>query len=306
MDRPPIHGIEVFLTIVQEGSLRAAARALGVGAPAVSLQLKALEEKMGVGLLHRSTRTIDLTDAGRVLFDAAAPAYRDMTYAVKKTREVGQSTTGTLRLSVSRAAYVSAIGPVLETFLAENPGISLDISFNEGLVDIIQDGIHAGIRLGDVLADDMVAVRLTPPMVNIFSASPDYLRNRGRPNHPRDLLNHTCIRYKLPTAKKIADWVVTENGQSTIIDPASRLVFDQFIGVIHAIREGHGIGQTMFATVEEHLKSGELEQILSPYARELPPFYLYYPEQNKRVECLRLLIDCLVAHRDRQAKLDGG
>ncbi len=301
MERTPVHGIEVFLTIVREGSLRAAARTLGVGAPAVSLQLKALEEKMGAALLFRTTRSIELTDAGRVLFEAAAPAYRDMIYAVKKTREVGQSTKGTLRLSLSRGAYVTAIAPVLEKFQADNPGICLDLSLNEGLVDIIRDGFHAGIRLGDILSPDMVAVRLTPPLTPAYFAAPAYLDRHGRPEHPRDLLDHRCIRYRLPTANKVADWHFTEEGQDKTIDPPARLIFDHMVGVIQAAREGHGIGWSLRATVDEHFASGNLNSVLDPFVRELPPFYLYYPEQNRRVECLRLLIDCLVSHRDQVA-----
>ncbi|WP_282605545.1 LysR family transcriptional regulator [Pelagibius sp. Alg239-R121] len=302
MERAPIHGIEVFLAIVREGSLRAAAKELGVGAPAVSLQLKALEEKMGVGLLFRTTRSIELTDAGRVLFDAAAPAYRDMLYAVKKTQELGNSAKGTLRLSLSRGAYITAIAPVLEKFQSDNPGISLDLSLNEGLVDIIRDGFHAGIRLGDILSPEMMAVRLTPSLTPAFSAAPSYLDRHGRPEHPRDLLNHHCIRYKLPTAKKVADWHFTEDGQDKTIDPPTRLVFDHMTGVIQAAREGHGIGWSLRSTAAEHLESGDLETLLDPYVRKLPPFYLYYPEQNKRVECLRLFIDCLVSYRNQQAK----
>lgn len=302
MERPPIYGIEVFLTIVQEGSLRAAAKALGVGAPAVSHQLKVLEERMGVDLLYRTTRSMELTDAGRILLNDAAPAYRDMIYAVKKTKEVGKSTKGTLRLSISRAAYVTAIAPILDKFQSDNPGICLDISLNENLVDIVRDGFHAGIRLGDLLATDMVAVRLTPPLRPVFSATPDYLDKSGRPEHPRDLLNHRTIRYKLPTANKIADWHFTEDGQDKTIDPPTRLIFDGMMGVLQATREGRGIGRTLRISVAEYLETGELEAVLDPYIKKLPPFYLYYPEQNKRVECLRLLIDCLVSHRDQQAR----
>lgn len=302
MDRPPIHGIEVFLTIVREGSMRAAAKALGVGAPAVSLQLKALEEKMGVDLLFRTTRSIELTDAGKILFDSAAPAYRDMTYAIKKTQETARSTTGTLRLSLSRGAYVAALSPVLEQFQADNPGITLDISWNEGLVDIIRDGFHAGIRLGDVLATDMIAVRLTSPLASAFTAAPAYLEKHGRPGHPRDLLTHSCIRYRFPTSRKIFDWVFVEDDQEKIIDPPSRLVFDNMMGVIQAARDGAGIGWSLRATVDDYLASGKLEPVLDTYTRTMPPFYLYYPEQNKRVECLRLFIDCLVAHRDQLAR----
>lgn len=293
MERTPTHGIEVFLTIVREGSMRAAAKALGIGAPAVSLQMKALEERLGVDLLHRTTRSIALTEAGRVLFETAAPAYRDLIHAVRKSQDTARSATGTLRLSVSRGAYIAAVAPVLGRFLSDNPGIRLDISWNEELVDIVREGFHAGIRLGDILAQDMIALRVTQPMASAFFASPDYLDRHGRPRHPRDLLDLQCIRYRQPTSKKIREWRVVDGGQEKCIDPPVRLTFDTVIGVIQAAREGHGIGWSMRATMEDHLKTGELETVLEPFAQELPPFYLYYPEQNKRVECLRLLIDCM-------------
>ena len=302
MERAPVHGIEVFLAIVREGSLRAAARSLGVGAPAITLQLKALEDRMGVGLIHRTTRSIELTDAGRVLFESAAPAYRDMIYAVKKTQEVGSALHGTLRLSLSRGAYMTALAPVLDRFLADNPGIKLDLSWNEALVDIVRDGFHAGIRLGDILTPDMIAVRLTPPLSTTFSAAPSYLERLGTPQHPRDLFEHQCIRYRQPTANSVADWYFTEDGQDKLIDPPARMTFDHVQGVIQAAKDGHGIGWSLYTTVAEHLAHGDLTAVLAPYARTLPPFYLYYPEQNRRVECLRLLIDCLVAHRDELAR----
>ncbi|MEM7168527.1 MAG: LysR family transcriptional regulator [Pseudomonadota bacterium] len=285
------------MTIVREGSLRSAARALGVGASAVSLQLKALEESMGVGLLHRTTRNMELTDAGRLLFESVAPAYREINDAVKKTRAFGQSTYGTLRLSLSRGAYITTVRPILEAFQEAYPGIRLELSLNENLVDIVREGFHAGIRVGDLLTPDMVAVRITPPLIPAFSATPGYLKKYGRPEHPRDLLGHWTIRYKLPTTKKIAAWPFTEDGQKKTIDPPTRLVFDHIVGVADAIRGGLGVGWTLRATVDEFVRTGQLETILDPFAGELPPFYLYYPEQNKQVECLRLFKEYLVSNR---------
>ncbi|WP_166417964.1 LysR family transcriptional regulator [Cochlodiniinecator piscidefendens] len=304
MERAPVYGIEVFLTIIREGSLKAAADTLGVGAPAVSLQLKSLEEKMGVGLIHRTTRNIELTDAGRILFETAAPAYRDMVDAIRKTQETASSLTGTLRLAVTRGAYMTAIAPILKPFLADHPGLNIDISLSEGLTDIVQDGFHAGVRLGDILAPDMIAVRLTPPLTSAFSASPSYLDQHGRPSHPSELLNHQCIRYKLPSANKIAAWQFIENGQEKTINPPARLVFDSVGGVIQAARDGHGIGWSLRATITDRLDSGELETILSEYSKDLPPFYLYYPEQNRRIECLRVFIDYLIAHQKKERRYD--
>lgn len=299
MERVPTHGIEVFLTIVREGSMRAAADALGIGAPAVTLQLKALEERLGIELFFRTTRSVKLTGAGKVLFDAAAPAHRDLAYAIKKTREMAQSTSGTLRLSLSRGAYIAALAPVLDGFLAKHPGISLDISWNEELVDIVREGFHAGIRMGDMLAQDMIAVRITEPIKSAFFASPSYLETHGTPKKPRDLLDHRCVRHRLPTSGALREWWILEDGQKKQIDPPARIVFDSAGGVIQAARDGHGIGWSMKVTMEDHLKTGELQSVLKRHATDLPPFYIYYPAQNKRVECLRLLVEFL---RERSRK----
>ncbi|WP_108879400.1 LysR substrate-binding domain-containing protein [Anderseniella sp. Alg231-50] len=300
MNRIPVHGIEVFLTIVREGSMRAAADALGVGAPAVSLQLKSLEERLGTDLLFRTTRSVELTEAGRVLFDAAAPAHRDLAYAIEKTQEMTKSTTGTLRLSMSRGAYIAAIAPVLDAFLSEHPGINLDISWNEELVDIVKKGFHGGIRMGDVLTPDMVAVRITPPIKSAFFAAPSYLKIHGLPERPRDLLTHQCIRHKQPTSGSLREWWVSEEGQDIRIDPPARLTFDSAAGVIQAACEGHGIGWSMRATMQDHLETGALKVLLDPFVKDLPPFYIYYPEQNKRVECLRLFVEFLRSQRRKQ------
>lgn len=275
--------------------MRAAADVLGVGASAVTLQLKALEERLGIELFFRTTRSLELTDAGKVLFDAAAPAHRDLVDAIKKTREMARSTTGTLRLSMSRGAYIAALAPVLDAFLAKNPGINLDISWNEELVDIIREGFHAGIRMGDMLAQDMMAVRITGPIPSAFFAAPCYLAAHGTPTAPRDLLDHRCIRHRHPTSGALREWWVIEDGQDKQIDPPARLIFDSAAGVIQAAREGHGIGWSMRATMEDLLKTGDLHTVLDPHAKDLPPFYIYYPEQNRRVECPRLLVDFLKA-----------
>ncbi len=293
MERATIHGIEVFLTIVRQGSMRAAADTLGVGASAVSLQLKSLEEKLGVELLTRTTRSIELTDAGRVLFDNAAPAYRDLAGAVEKAQQIAASATDTLRLTMSRGAHMAAIAPVLHRFLSENPSINLEISWNEELVDITRKGFHAGIRLGDVLTRHMVAEQITPTISTVFFASPDYLRAHGRPEHPGDLLNHHCIRHRNPTSGQLREWTVVENGETKRIDPPARLVFDTAAGVIQAALEGHGVGWSMQATMTDHIRTGELEPLLGSCTPRLPPFYIYYQEQNEGMETLKLLIKCL-------------
>lgn len=298
MTRAPISGIEVFLTIVQEGSLRAAARSLGVGAPAVSHQLKALERRIGVDLLVRTTRSIELTEAGRALLTGTAPAFKQIIDAIEGTRAVGKATTGTLRLTMPRSAYKLIIAPALADFQTLYPHVCLEMSINEGLVDIVKDGFHAGIRLQSRLTTGMVAVRLTEPLTQCYSAAPSYLAAYGRPEHPRDLLNHKCVRYKSVTANRIWEWQYIEDGQVKTVDPPTRLVFDSMQSVTKAVRDGHGVGWSLRPVIENDLRAGTLETVLDRFVGEMPPYYLYYPEQNRRLELLRLFIDFLVARRE--------
>ncbi|UUX50979.1 LysR family transcriptional regulator [Nisaea acidiphila] len=286
-------GIEVFLEIVRSGSLSAAARALGVGAPAVSHRLKALERELGVELIARTTRSLDLTPAGRVLLDGAGPAFDEISAAVEQARTAGRATSGTLRLTVPWSAYKIVVAPVLAEFQAAYPEIRLEMSFDEALVDIVREGFHAGFRLGDRLADGMIATRLTPPLRAAYSASPAYLAAHGRPERPGDLLAHKCIRYRFVSTRRVADWLFSVDGRSVTVDPPAHLMFDDFRAVIEAARDGRGIGWSLRRVVEEELGDGRLETVLDTYTIEHPPFYIFYPEQHRRLELLRLFVDFL-------------
>ena len=302
MARVPINGVELFLAIVREGSLRAAARSLGIGAPAVSHQLKALEQRIGVDLLVRTTRSIELTEAGRVLLAGAAPALEEMMEAIEGTRAIGKSTSGTLRLTLPSSAYQIILAPLLADFQARHPDVRLDLSINESLVDIVGEGFHAGFRLGDRLRPGVVAVRLTRPLTPCFFAAPAYLETRGRPQHPRDLLNHSCVRYRYITANRVHEWQFVEDGQMKTVDAPTRLIVDDMETLRLAVRGSNGIGWTLRALIEEELSAGTLVTILDGYMPPLPPYYLYYPEQNRRLELLRLFIDFLVKRRDSLAR----
>lgn len=299
MARELVGNIEVFLTIVREGSLRAAARALGVGAPTVSHQLKTLERKLGVDLMVRTTRSIELTEAGRTLFAGTSTAFQEITDAIQGTRSIGQSATGTLRLTMPISAYRMLLSPILSEFRRRYPEIHLDISLNEGLVDIVREGFHAGFRLGDRLTPGMVALRLTNTLTPCYFAAPAYLDVNGRPAQPRDLLNHTCIRYKYISSNRIQEWQCVEDGQTKTIDAPASLIFDGMEGIRQAARDGIGIGWSLRAMIEPELEAGTLETVLDAYVPMIPPYHMFYPEQNRRLEPMRRLIDLLVERRSK-------
>ncbi|WP_282607289.1 LysR family transcriptional regulator [Pelagibius sp. Alg239-R121] len=291
MRKLPIAGLEVFLAVAEHGSLRAAATAIGVRPPVVSHHLKAFEEQIGVGLYARTTRSVQLTDAGRALLKKAAPAMMHLHEALEDARGVGGAKKGNLRLTLPYGAYRLSIAPKLAAFQQAYPEIQLDLSFNEAFVDIIAERFHAGVRLGGSINEDMIAVRLTPPLKGAYFSAPAYFEKHGRPEQPQDLLNHNCIRYRYINSKRLYDWCfVGPDGEYTV-DVSGGLIVNSFEAIMNAARDGLGIGQNFRAEVLEELEAGGLESVLDAYVTERPGFYLYFPRENARLELLRIFID---------------
>lgn len=291
MIKLPIGGVEVFLAIANHGSLRAAAGALGVQSPAVSYQLKALEERIGAELFIRTTRSVQLTDAGRSLLVRAQPAITELSEALEDARAFGASRKGTVRLTLPYVAYQMTIAKRLAAFQSSFPEIEIELSFNEAFVDITSEGFHAGVRLGDHIHDDMIAVRLSPPLKEVFFAAPSYFEKHGRPDRPESLLQHNCIRYRYITSQRIAEWEFNGSEGITTIDVKGNLTVNSTSALINSARDGLGIGWLFQPSVEDDLRSGKLESILESYAIERPGYFLYFPKATTHIEVLRVFID---------------
>jgi DNA-binding transcriptional LysR family regulator len=291
MGKLPVSGLEVFLAIAEHGSLRAAAAALGVQPPAVSHQLKAFEDQIGVSVFTRTTRSVQLTDAGRALLRRAGPAVAELSDALEEARGVGGARKGAIRITLPYRAYQLAIAPKLAAFQRRYPDIELELSFNEAVVDIVAERFHAGIRLGDRIDEDMIAVRLTPPLQGAYFASPSYLAHHGRPQQPRDLLRHNCIRYRFIGSGRIAEWQFRGPDGAYSVDVKGSLILNSFHAVVRAALDGLGIGWSLRDGVADELASGRLESVLDPYTPERPGFFLFYPRENARLEILRLFIE---------------
>ncbi|MGF1609969.1 MAG: LysR substrate-binding domain-containing protein [Kiloniellales bacterium] len=295
MSRLPVHGLEVFLAVAEQGSLRAAAAALGVQPPAVSHQLKVFEEQIGVSLFARTTRSVRLTDAGRALLRRAQPALSELGDALEEARGVGKARKGSLRITLPTIAYHSILARRLADFQALYPEIELELSLDEAFVDIVGEGFHAGIRLGDRIRENMIALRLTPPIKEACFAAPSYFATHGRPQQPRDLLRHRCIRYRFIGSKQLAEWRFRGPGGRYSVEVKGQLIFNSFAALITAARDGLGIGWTLRAGVENELACGALESVLDDHVIEHPGFFLYFPKENARLEILRLFIDFMKA-----------
>jgi DNA-binding transcriptional LysR family regulator len=289
----PVRGLQTFLAVAEHGSLTAAAAAMGVQPPAVSQQLKAFEAQIGVAVFTRTTRSVRLTDAGRALLRRAQPAVSELADALEEARGVGRATTGTVRITLPYIAYQLGLAARLAAFQAAYRDIELELSFSEAIVDIVQEGFHAGIRLGDLIHEDMVALRLTPPLDEVIFASPAYLARHGRPRKPRDLLRHNCIRYRYIGSKRIAAWEFQSSDGIRSVDVTGNLIVNSTSSLIYAAREGLGLGWLFRGNVEDDLASGVLESVLDDHVVTRPGFFLYYPKESTRIQVVRLFVDFL-------------
>ena len=293
MMRLPLATLEIFTAIAQRGSLKAAADALGVKPSTVSHQLRSLEERLGTALFVRTTRSVNLTDAGRALLRGTGPAFEQMSEALESARTTGHAARGRLRLAVPDFAYQLVLGPAMPAFRKACPEIEVELSLTDALSDLLGEELHAGFRIGDRIADDMVAVRLTSPLRLLVAASPDYINAHGRPETPQDLLRHSCIGYRFQTAGKIAEWRFTGPDGDYSVDIGSSLVVNTLPASVDLARRGLGLVYTFRDFCAEDLATGHLVPVLEDSLPETPGLHIYFPREYKNMTPLRLLIDHL-------------
>lgn len=286
-----LNGLSVLVEVVRHGSLTRAAAALGVRPPAISYQLKMLEADIGTPLLTRTTRSLSLTDAGRALLARAAPALAELEDALHDARDTGGAVKGTIRLTLPYIAHAMTIAGRLREFQRLYPEIEVDLSFNEAFTDIVAEGFHAGIRLGENIRPDMVAVRLCQPFREAVFAAPSYLAERGRPSVPHDLLRHDCIRYRYISSGRFADWRFRAADEVMTVDVRGRLIVNSTNALVRAAVDGNGLGWLFRPTIAPELATGALESVLDDYAIEHPGYYLYFPRSSGRIRAFRAFVD---------------
>jgi DNA-binding transcriptional LysR family regulator len=293
MPPPQLPDLGTFVAIVENGSLSAAASKLGVQPPAVSYRLGRLEQEIGAPLFVRTTRSLTLTEAGRRLFDRVNPALGEVSAAIVEARQAMDAPSGTLRIALSKIAFQYTLADHLAEFRAHYPEIKLDLSFDDRLVDLAEGGFHAGVRIGNLLDANMVAVKLTGPRRVVHIASPAYLDKYGRPSTPGDLLSHECIGYRFGTSSRMLEWEFQDKDGLTKIEVQCSIVVNDTSAQIDAARLGLGIAWFGERIVQEDIARGALEVVLDEYAVERPPFYLYFPREYRNLSVLRALVDFL-------------
>lgn len=300
MSEHPTASLRAFRLIAEHGSFTRAAADLEVTPSALSQTLRQLEKQLGVRLLHRTTRRVGLTEAGRDFLERIAPALTAIDGAIESARQHGDRPAGTLRLTTSQ---LSLLGSVIPEFLRAYPEITLDVHIDNALTDLIGEGFDAGIRLGERLERDMVAVPLTGPMRSRVVGSPAYFQQHGRPQHPRELQQHNCVRYRFVTSNAIYRWEFAEKGRWFEIDIGGNLIVNENALALAAVRDGIALAHLPETLLTADLTDGRLQSVLDDW---LPPYdglYLYYPSRYQVPPKLRVFIDFLRARMrpDRSA-----
>jgi DNA-binding transcriptional LysR family regulator len=287
--------LRAFVAVAEALNFSRAAEKLGVSPSALSQMVRALEERVGVRLLHRSTRSVSLTEAGDQLFKRVKPAVQELAAALGQTSELRAHPAGVVRIHCFRAAADSLLKPLLRPFHDAYPDVVLDITLDDEIVDIVAGGYDAAIRLGEVIEQDMVAVKLGPELRQIAVASPDYLARRGAPQHPRDLTSHRCIGWRWPGHENPYKWEFQEDGKWFEVAVEGPVITNLKDFALQAAIDGLGIAFAAQQVIESHVAAGRLVPLLQRWSASFPGYYLCYPAQRLMAPPLRAFIDSVRA-----------
>src|SRR5258705_3935869 len=293
--------LKAFAAVVERASFARAADHLGLSPSALSQTIRQLEARLGVRLLNRTTRSVATTTAGSRLHERIAPMIREVDDSRAEAVAATGRTAGTLRINTLGMAAKKIIAPRLGLFHRAHPDVVVDIVIDDGLSDIVASRFDAGIRVGERLERDMIAVRLTPDVKMLALASPDYLSRRGEPRTPADLHRHACINWRFPGSGRIYRWEFAKKGQKLDMAVEGPLISNHQDVVIEGALQGLGI---LYAydddRVDEALARGQLKQVLPAWSVTSPGLYLYYSNRRHLQPALRAFIDCLL-DRDENA-----
>jgi DNA-binding transcriptional LysR family regulator len=299
-----LDGVLAFTRVAEKRSFTEAARELGVTTAAVSWTVKQLEARVGAPLLTRTTRSVGMTEAGALFLEHARAGVAQVAAGFQVAQSFGARPTGLLRLNLPTVAQ-PLLEPILADFSAAYPDIELELAIEDRFIDIVAGGYDAGIRIGEMIAQDMVAVRLTKPSALTVVGSPSYFARRGKPEHPEQLMEHACINIR-QTSGGIYRWAFEEefeNGKSREFEIAAKgpLIVNAPALALSAAISGVGLTYTVAASIEPLVEQGVLQPCLEPYMPTMPGFFIYFPSQAQVLPKLRAFLDFWSRVRARRA-----
>lgn len=290
MRRGALDGVEAFLSVARHRSFRKAAAEMGVTPSAIGQAVRALEARLGAALFLRTTRSVGLTEAGEQFLSRARPAFEELVAAGEVARGLGQRPAGLLRLSVPRSVVPILLEPLIASFCQSYPEVQVEVAVSEQLVDLATEGFDAGIRMGQFIAADMVAVRLTPPFRFIIVGNRAYFARSGRPETPDDLRHHACVRLRRSNGA-LAAWSLDDNGRPIEIAVSGPLIVNDFPTMLGAAVKGVGLAQVPEPIAAEAVAAGKLVEVLETFAPTASGVFLYYPSRRQVLPKLRAFVD---------------
>ncbi|QIZ52790.1 LysR family transcriptional regulator [Dickeya zeae] len=282
-----------FRMVAQEKSFTRAAAKLGISQSALSHAMRSLEERLGVRLLTRTTRSVSLTEAGERLLGNISPSLNELEHALEDLGGMRDKPAGNIRLTAGEHAVNFVLWPVLKPFLSQYPDIHLEITIDNTLTDIVHERFDAGVRLGEQVAKDMIAVRIGPDMRMAVVGSPAYFAQNPRPNTPQSLQQHRCINMRLPTLGGLFAWEFSRDGREIRVRVDGQLTFNNLQHRIDAALSGLGLAYVPEDTIRLAVAQGRLIQVLEAWCEPFPGYYLYYPSRKQHTAAFSLFIDAL-------------
>jgi len=295
MKRDLLPHLPVVAAVARHASFARAAAELQMSPSNVSHAVRAVETRLGQPVFVRTTRRVHPTEAGYALLQAVEPLLRDLDEVVDGLRASRGAVSGTLRLNVPRVAFPDVIRPLVRRLAEAHPDLIVELIADDALADIVGDGFDAGVRLGNMVAQDMVAVRLSPPFRSVMVASPAYIARRGRPATIADLGGHACIGYRQLASGGIYDWEMSDRGQDVAVRVTGPVRITDGLFARDLALDGLGIAYVFEPQVRDDIDAGRLVHILPETAIEEPGFFLYFPERQRQSPRLRALIDIVRA-----------
>ncbi|WP_435954761.1 LysR family transcriptional regulator [Dryocola sp. BD626] len=282
-----------FLVVARERSFTKAAAKLGVSQSALSHAIRGLEERLELRLLTRTTRSVAPTDVGEKLVNSLAPRFADLENELLALSEMRERPAGNIRINAAEHGMQSVLWPVLKTFLADYPDINVEVSVDNALTDIVSGRFDAGVRLGEQVAKDMIAVRIGPDFSMAVVGSPDFLARHGTPATPQDLQRFRCINMRLPTLGGIYAWEFEKEGRELRVRVDGQLTFNSLHQRIDVAKLGLGLAMVPEDTVQEELANGQLVRVLQEWCEPFPGYYLYYPSRKQHTTAFSLFVEAL-------------
>lgn len=293
MAQPNFNDLAAFAMVAKERSFTKAGAKLGVSQSALSQTIKALEERLKLRLLTRTTRSVAPTEAGVRLLETIAPRFDEIEAEIAALGELRGKPAGTVRITAGEHAAISALQPALKRFLPDHPDIKVEIIVDYGLVDIVAAGYDAGVRLGEQVAKDMIAVRIGPEMRMAVVGSPAYFKRYGIPDAPQDLASHNCIASRLPTYGGLFPWGLEKDGREVKVRGDGQLVFNSLALRLGSALDGLGLAYLPEDQTIPHIRAGRLIRVLEDWCPPFPGYHLYYPSRRHVSPALSVLVDVL-------------